>query len=151
MEPQWRKVTGSLGLLILRLGVGGFMVTHGWGKLNTILQGQFDGFPNPIGLGSGPSLVLTTTAEFFCAILVMMGLGTRFAAAPIAFAMGVAAFVVHSADPWTMGQGVSKEPAMLYLSAFLALILTGPGMISIDELICRGWRRRRSSGQVASP
>jgi uncharacterized membrane protein YphA (DoxX/SURF4 family) len=40
-----------------------------------------------------------------------------------------------------MGEGGSKEPALLYLIPFLALIFTGPGRISIDELI---FARRKS-------
>jgi len=63
------------------------------------------------------------------------------------FAMGVAAFVVHGGDPWTMGEGAklflagkgkswaSREPALLYLVPFLALVFTGSGRFSIDRMI----------------
>lgn len=145
-EIQDRPVAGltrSIGLLILRLGVGGFMLTHGWGKLQMMLAGDFDQFGDPIGLGSGPSLVLVFFAEFVCALLVIIGLATRIAAVPIVFAMAVAAFVVHGSDPWTMGPGASKEPALLFLSAFLALFFTGAGRISVDALI---WSRRERTG-----
>src|SRR5262245_4715396 len=132
MEARRQDLTTSIGLLILRLGVGGFLVSHGWGKLQMLLAGDFDKFADPIGIGVAPSLVLVTSAEFLCALLVMVGFATRFAAAPVVFAMGVAAFVVHAADPWTMGQGpASKEPALLFLIPFLALIFTGAGRFSV--------------------
>jgi putative oxidoreductase len=150
MESRWRIVTSSIGLLILRLGVGGYMLTHGWGKLQTLIAGDFESFGDPIGLGKAPSLVLATSAEFFCAILVMVGLATRFAAVPLVITMAVAAFVVHANDPWIMGQGLSKEPAMLYLIPFLALIFTGAGRFSIDGLISLGCCRRGNKDKAAT-
>src|SRR4029453_19208775 len=101
---------------------------------------------DPIGIGSVPSLVLVTFAEFLCALLVMLGLGTRFAAMPVVISMGVAAFVAHANDPWSSetaamaffgGQSktwFSKEPALIFLIIFLALAFTGAGALSLD-----GW------------
>jgi putative oxidoreductase len=136
----------DLGLLILRLGIGGLMLTHGWGKLQMVLAGDFDKFGDPIGLGSGPSLVLVTSAEFLGSLLVMLGLATRLAAASVVIAMGVAVFVAHASDPWTMEQAyklfasgeaktmASKEPALLFLIPFLALVVAGAGALSIDGI-----------------
>lgn len=146
----------SLGLLILRLGFGGYLMIHGWGKLLMVLDGKLSGFGDPIGLGSPASLLLATFAEFFCALLVMLGLGTRFVAIPVVITMAVAAFVSHGDDPWTMGAAAklfmsgaskswaSKEPALLFLLAFLALVFTGAGRFSLDHVIAnrRGRRRR---------
>lgn len=142
----------EVGLLILRLGFGGYLATHGWGKLQMVLDGQFDRFGDPIGIGSGASLVLVMFAEFFCSILVMVGLATRLAAIPIVIAMAVAAFVAHGSDPWTMGEAArlffsgesaswaSKQPALLFMIAFLSLIFTGPGRFSADAWIEARWR-----------
>ena len=136
----------SYGLLILRLGFGGYMMTHGWGKVEMLLERDFDSFADPIGIGTVPSLIGAVGAEFVCALLVMIGLATRLATMPIIFTMAIAAFVVHRADPWTMGQGASKEPAMLFLIAFLTLALTGPGRISLDHLI---FAKRRAAAKPA--
>ena len=132
----------SIGLLILRLGIGGYMASHGWGKLQMVFAGNFE-FEDPIGVGKGLSLVLAMMAEFVCALLVMLGLLTRLAAVPIVFTMAVAAFVYHSNDPW-MGQVPSKEPALLFLIPFLALIFTGAGKLSCDALIVPRWRAWRA-------
>jgi putative oxidoreductase len=162
MQAQRQDFLTSIGLLVLRLGMGGFMLTHGWGKFQMVLAGDFDKFGDPIGLGSGLSLVLVVLAEFVCAILVMIGFATRFAAAPLVFAMAVAALVVHANDPWTMGEAArlyqageaeswsSKEPALLFLIPFLTLIFTGPGKFSIDGLVWPRWRARRAARKAAA-
>jgi putative oxidoreductase len=146
MEAKRQDLMTSVGLLVLRLGIGGFMLTHGWGKLQMVLAGDFDKFGDPLGLGSGLSLVLVTGAEFCCALLVVAGFATRLAAAPIVFTMAVAAFRFHANDPWTLGPGASKEPALLYMTPFLALIFTGAGKFSVDGLIWPWWRKRRAKG-----
>jgi putative oxidoreductase len=143
----------SIGLLILRLGAGGYLLSHGIGKLRMLLAGDFNTFGNPIGIGSMPSLVLVTFAEFLCSLLVIFGLWTRLAAIPVVISMSVAAFVAHAKDPWSSetaamaffgGQSktwFSKEPALIFLIIFLALAFTGAGALSLD-----GWlaRRRRA-------
>ena len=158
MNAQTREQLNSIGLLILRLGVGGFILTHGWGKLQMVIDGNFDQFADPIGLGNTVSLLLATGAEFFCALLVMIGLVTRIAAVPLVITMFVAAFIVHGGDPWTMGAAAelyqtgkadswsSKEPALLFLFPFLALIFTGPGRLSIDALLNQRRHQSRRGG-----
>lgn len=153
MLAKTDPITRSIGLLILRIAFGGYLLTHGHGKLQMVLDGKFDSFGDPIGLGTGASLVLVMIAEFFCALLVLFGLGTRVAAIPPVIAMAVAAFVAHGGDPWTMGEAAarfmsgesrswaSKQPALMFLAAFLALSFTGAGKFSIDHLIASRWRR----------
>jgi putative oxidoreductase len=145
MDAPRQSFGTSLGLLILRLGIGGYMLTHGWGKLQMLLERKFDQFADPIGLGKELSLVLMVAAEFVSALLVMVGFATRVSAAMVVGAMSVAAFVVHRNDPWTMGAGASKEPALLYLIPFLALVFTGAGRFSLDGLIWSRWRKRGES------
>ena len=152
-ETNRHELVTSVGLLILRLGIAGFLATHGWGKVQMLRAGQFEMMGDPIGLGSRLSLWLLMGAEFVCSLLVMAGLGTRLAALPVVFAMGVAAFVAHGHDPWTMeaaaklffaGQTkmiLAKEPALIFLIVFLALAFTGAGRFSVDALI-RSWRRK---------
>jgi putative oxidoreductase len=153
MQPRLQILSSSVGLLILRLGVGGYMLSHGWGKLQMMLSGDFEKFGDPIGLGSGLSLVLVTLAEFLCALLVMFGLATRLATLPVVIAMAVAAFVAHGGDPWSSEQAAmlfmageakswaSKEPALMFLAVFLALMFTGAGMFSFDAFIHPRLRR----------
>lgn len=152
-QTNRQELATSIGLLILRLGIGGYLLTHGWGKVQMLRAGQFEMMGDPIGLGSRLSLWLVMFAEFVCSLLVMAGLATRLAALPVAFAMGVAAFVAHARDPWTMegaarlffaGQTkmmLAKEPALIFLIVFLALAFTGAGRFSVDALV-RSRRRK---------
>jgi len=148
METQRNEMAASIGLLILRIGIGGYLITHGWGKLQMLLAGGADKFGDPIGLGSTVSLALVTTSEFVCALLIIPGLGTRIAAVPVVISMSVAAFAVHAKDPWTMEAGrqcvfsavrrkhwFSKEPALLYLIPFLSLVFYGRGRALARRLI----------------
>ena len=117
----------SIGLLVLRLGTGGFLLFgHGLGKLLTFSQ-KAATFADPIGLGPVVSFALVVFAEFFCSIAIMLGLTTRLAAIPIVIFGLVAVFVQHAADPFG-----DKELALLYLVPALALAFTGAGRFSID-------------------
>ena len=127
-----------------------------------LLAGGADKFGDPIGLGSSLSLALVTASEFVCALLIIVGLGTRFAAIPVVISMAVAAFVVHAADPWTMETAAkaffsgaskswaSREPALLYLIPFLSLVFTGGGKLSLDALIATRWNRREATSSPES-
>lgn len=154
-------VCTSLGLLVLRVVFGVYMMTHGIGKVRMMLNGEWEGMGDPIGIGPHASMIGITVAEFFGPILVVVGLLTRFAALPTVFAMGVAAFVAHGSDPWTMTESVtryfagesesfgSKEMALLFAGAYLALVFTGAGRFSLDALIF-GKKRPVVAGEMAS-
>ena len=137
MQARTHSDLTSLGLLLLRVGFGGYMITHGYPKFLMLINGQFDQFPDPLGIGPRASLFGAAGAEFVCSIFVVAGLLTRFAALPLVFTMATAAFIIHRADPWIAGGGASKEPALMYLVAFLTLILTGPGRYSLDAAFAR--------------
>lgn len=122
----------SIILLILRVAVAALMITHGLPKLNKLLAGGEIQFGDPIGLGSTLSFVLVVFAEFFCSILIGIGLGTRLASIPLIITMSVAAFIVHGSDP--IG---SKEKALLYILIYLTLLVIGSGKFSIDYLLTR--------------
>ena len=159
MEAERKEMSASIGLLFLRLGIGGYLITHGWGKVQMLLAGGAETFGDPIGLGSTLSLALVTTSEFLCALLIVLGLATRLAAVPVVISMAVAAFVIHAGDPWTMEAAAnaffsgasktwfSKEPALLYLIPFLSLVFTGGGKISLDGLIAVRRNQRLATGQ----
>lgn len=123
----------SFALLILRVTFGTLMIAnHGYKKLAGFdtLKHKFMSF---MGLSPTLSLSLAIFAEFFCAVLLILGLFTRFAALALAVTMFVAFSIAHKAE--LFGDG---EMAAIYLATFVALFLTGPGRFSIDNLISKG-------------
>ena len=115
----------SIGLLML--------IGHGFGKLNAegfakLVKGTGAmGFPMPTVFAGA-----AVAAETLFALLVAVGLLTRFSSAVLAFNMLVAAFIAHGAHPW-FGAPPSKEPAILYLLPFLVFAVLGGGRYSVDR------------------
>lgn len=116
-------------LLMLRLVFGGLMIPHGYDKLihYSDKKSQFIAF---LGIAPEINLALVIFAEFFCAILLVFGLLTRWVAVPLIITMAVALFVVNKGD--VMGKG---EIAMLYLTVYVCLLFTGGGRYSLDAAL----------------
>src|SRR5687768_4445411 len=121
----------NTALLILRVSFGILILMHGFAKITNFNSMQ-NKFMNFMGMGSTVSLVMVIFAEFFCAILLIMGLFTRFACIPLIIAMSVALFMAHDGDIF----GKGEAPA-LFLFGFVAILLAGPGRISLDRMIAR--------------
>lgn len=119
----------SIIALVLRLMAGGAMLSHGIPKL--IAFGTLSTtFPDPLGVGSFVSLMLSIGAEVGCSLLLIFGLFTRLALLPLFFTMLMAFFVIHAADPFAV-----KEPAMAYIAIYIAIFAIGAGRFSLDRLI----------------
>lgn len=124
-------------LLLVRVFIGFAMLSHGFPKLQMLLEGGKIEFFDFLGLGPTISLTLTVFAEFVCSILFILGLFTRVALGFLIFTMIIAGFVVHGADPFE-----KREMSLIYLSVYLLLITFGPGNISVDYMI---EKRKRAS------
>lgn len=120
----------NVGLLILRVFIGGALLTHGWGKMFGGLE-QFTGFVASLGVPA-PSVMafLAAFAESFGAILLAIGLLTRPAAFLIVCTMAVAVFGAHKGAAFSV-----QEAAWLYLVPALFFLLKGAGQWSLDALI----------------
>lgn len=117
----------DLGLLFLRISSSILMLTHGLPKFQNLISGNFE-FGDPIGIGAAPSLFLAVIGEFICPILVIIGFKTRWATVPTIITMLVAVLIVHGADPFNV-----KEKAVLFLIAFVSVLILGPGKYSLDK------------------
>jgi putative oxidoreductase len=126
--PGNDTVAASFGLLLLRVWFGGAMLfLHGWNKLIHFSDKAQD-FADPLHIGSPASLSLVVFAEVACAVLLMLGLVTRLAAAILVINMGVALALVHS---MSLADG---ELAFAYLGGCGALLIAGPGRFSADAI-----------------
>lgn len=129
MPPS--PVTASVLLLIARIVFGLLFLDHGITKWIAFEQIEMS-FPDPLGVGSGLSLMLVIFAEVFCSIGFILGLLFRLCLIPMIFSMCVAFFVIHAGDAMSV-----KEPALMYLTLFVLMFASGAGYFSLDA----GFRR----------
>lgn len=133
-------------LLLMRITFGGLMaIGHGWPKFSMLISHWRDGgelgFPDPLGIGVLPSVIGAVIGELIAGALVALGLLTRYAGLAIVATMFVAGFVHHHGDPWFLPAPGAREPALIYMLGALAIVLAGPGKISLDAAIF-GKKRR---------
>jgi putative oxidoreductase len=127
---EFIPANSDLGLLVLRIVLGGLMLgLHGWGKMLNVVHGRMS-FPDILGIGSVPSLLLSVFAEVICAALLMAGAFTRMAALVLGINMGVAFFIVNSAR---LTGPTNGELAFLYLTGCVVLLFAGAGKYSVDK------------------
>lgn len=120
----------NLSLLIIRLGAGGMMLTHGIPKIGRLFGEGPVRFSDPFGLGPEISLGLAIIAEVICTVLVMLGLKTRLATIPLILTMLTAAFYAHWNDPFG-----KKELPLLFACVFLGILAFGGGKFAIDSFL----------------
>ncbi|HTO16799.1 MAG TPA: DoxX family protein [Edaphocola sp.] len=130
IHPGFYSDNINVVLLILRVVIGIFMLTHGVGKFQKLFGSDPIQFGDPLGVGITTSLILAVFAEVFCSILIIIGLGTRFAAIPLFVTMIVASFIVHINDDFS-----KQEFALLYALIFMTIATIGSGKFSLDYLI----------------
>lgn len=123
--------SADLGLLVLRAWLGlTIFLAHGLDKLKNFegtvgfFQKTF-GFPSFIGAGA-------VLAESVFAVLLVLGLATRWSAAFLSVTMAVAFFVAHKASFDPASATKSGELAFIYLAGFVALLIAGAGRYSVD-------------------
>jgi len=134
MKGECKEKLRDTGLLWLRLLAGSGIAYHGYGKVfgghvERLTEGVAAmGFPMPAFFALAAAL-----SEFAGGLLLIAGLGTRYAAGFIFVTMSVAAFMAHAADPFQ-----KKELALAYWTIAGALVMTGGGRWSLDrKLFCR--------------
>ena len=119
----------DLGVLLLRLVFGGLFIYIGFQKIENYDK-YLPMFKDYTGLGIKMSYNLVIFAEFFCGILVTIGLFTRFAVVPIFITMIVVLFVALKDKGFN-----DKQLPFLYLILSLIIFILGSGKYSADGLL----------------
>jgi putative oxidoreductase len=91
-----------------------------------------------VAVGAYPVAVLAACIEFFGALCVLVGLGTRYAAVLLALFTLAAALIAHRfweiSDPaMYVNQMNHFMKNVTIIGGFLVLYATGPGRLSIDR------------------
>lgn len=124
------------GLLLIRVGVGAaFVFIHGLGKLTGGIElwKKLGASMSNLGITFFPEFwgFMAMFSEFFCGILLVLGLFFRPAAAFLTFTMFVAMMGhLSKLDPWGR---VAHSLEMLFV--FAGLVMLGAGKYSLDYLI----------------
>ena len=131
LKMEFLPASTDLALLLLRVWCGlSMLVLHGWGKMVNFNQ-VAEKFPALVGTPA-LSLGLAVFAEVGCAVLLTLGLFTRFAALNLVVTMCVAFFLVHGG---ALSGENSGELAFIYLAGYVALLLAGGGRFALDAAI----------------
>lgn len=129
LSTRYSASAFNVAMLVLRAGLAGLMLPHGYDKLVHFATYKKD-FINFLGIGSTLSLALVIFAEFFCSLFLLVGLFSRLIVVPLIVSTSVALFKAHNGE--IFGDG---EHAALYIVGFLAILLVGPGRISADAMM----------------
>lgn len=137
------RSTLDVGLLALRVGVGGTLFAHGAQKLFGWFGGQgleatagaFDG----MGFRPGKASARAAGLGEASGALIALGAATPMAGAAAAGTM-IGAASAHTSGGFFATAGGYEYPAMLGLAAG-ALALTGPGKLSVDAVLGHRFNR----------
>lgn len=132
IKLKFLPVSADFGLLVLRVWLGlSMLLIHGLAKVQGF-SSTVAMFRDKMGIPA-PLAVCAILAESACAVLLVLGLGTRLAALFLAVTMGVAFAKVHHMVLIAKAGGQTGELAFVYLGGFVVLFLAGAGRFSVDE------------------
>ena len=122
----------DLGLLLLRLTVGGLMIPHGIAKIDKGTEGiagmlKGEGLPEFLQYG-------VYVGELAAPALIIIGFFTRIGGLVLAGNMAVAVYLAHMADLTKLNAygGWAVELQAFFLMGGLCIFLLGAGKLSID-------------------
>ena len=135
----------DLGWLVVRLTAGGMLLVHGIMKMMPMAERGFAATIEAFATGSmarrgiEPAIVAAYVVFFIetiGAVLIILGLFTRFIAAAAAIEFAVITFVAHWPQGFTWSRGGWEYPLFWGLILF-AIALRGGGPYSLDRKL--GW------------
>ena len=121
--------------LLMRLFVGYFFFETGWGKIHNLdaFAERFAGWGIPYPYFNA---VLSAYTELVGGALIVVGFLTRIVAIPLIINMLVAIVTVKFASVSSLNDFVELDEP-LYLLSFFWLMLSGPGVVSLDFFLAR--------------
>ena len=146
----YRRLEGAQWIpqLLVRLFLGGFFALSGYRHvkfLDAIVERFTDwGIPMPYF-----NAVLSSYTELIGGALILLGLGTRIVALPLAFNMLIAIVTVKLKKVDGIGDFLALDEP-LYGLVFFWLFFAGAGKASLDYVIARA-RGPSASAPIAAP
>lgn len=126
----------NLGILLLRVALGGLMLVHG---INKMIHG-IDFIQNTVAAAGLPTFIAygVFVGEVLVPILLIAGVATRAASLIFSFNMLVATLLVHPASFFSLTEvgGWALELQGLYFFGGLVLFFTGGGKYALSRRFC---------------
>ena len=137
-----QPINMDLGLLLIRFVIGALMAFIGYEKLihfNELVADDFCvKYVSFLGMKGAVPLALTVFAEFFCSLLLIVGLFTRVSSFILLFCMAYIFLVIFPGSMVSKGEhGVEFNTAFTYFVIYLGLFFTGAGKYSLDAKFLR--------------
>lgn len=128
LNPGW-------GLAVVRVVTGIVFFMHGYQKVTEFGVAGFAGFLSQLGIpAASVAAVIVIGVELLGGLALILGLGTRWVAIPLAIDMLVALVTVHLAAGFFVQNG-GYELVLLLLAACVGLALAGGGAFAVDNII----------------
>lgn len=125
----------SLGLLIMRLMVGGLMLFHGVAKIMhpdalNFISGTLSSVGLPAFIAYGVYI-----GEVIAPLMIIAGIYSRYAGLVVVINMVFALFLVHTGDVFMLTEhgGWRLELQAFYLLGALAIVLMGSGRLAFKS------------------
>ena len=135
LEAAYNKISDDLqqklsaiGLLIFRVGISVGMIFHGIPKLTNFAE-RAPRFIDPFGIGPEATLALAGVTEIVASIALILGLFSRLSSFALFLSMAIAVYYF------------TNELAMIYMLGYAALMLTGAGQYSSDQMLADRFRK----------
>lgn len=136
MSGGLNKAFPNFGLFVIRVGLGGLFILHGYPKImaGPEMWEKLGGTMALIGVTFAPVFwgFMAAFAESLGALFLAAGIFSRISAAMLAFTMFMASYMHHMSGDDFM-KATSRPLELMFV--FLGLFLTGPGTWSLDRLI----------------
>lgn len=125
--------------LVLRVVIGALFIWHGIDKFDggiDMVEGAFSSWGVPAPALTAP---LTAVIELLAGVALVLGIGTRIAAMLLSVVM-IGALIYVKQDLGVISSGSEFVPPgaeldLALLAGLVALIVIGPGRVSIDEQV----------------
>lgn len=134
-----KPIEKDLGLLVIRVGVGlSMLIFHGYGKISggPEMWTKVGGAMGNLGITFLPAMwgFFAALGESVCALLIVLGVLTRPAAAVLAFTMLVAVITHLNMPPENANAGwKGASHAMEFFAVAIGLLISGPGMFALSK------------------
>ena len=132
---DWLKKAEWFPPLLARITIAGVFAIAGWGKLNNLAK--VTEYFTMLGIPA-PQLQAPFVAgvEFFCGLLVLVGLCTRLASVPLIGTM-VVALITAKRENISSLFDLFEMSEYLYVPLLIYLIVFGPGRVSVDYFLAK--------------